>query len=431
MLPYVMLTEIIEVKNMSSTFGNGQNEWLKIQQNYWQSWADLARNGSNLSSSMGTTSQSPDWTQGLEQWWKAVSPPTSDPVTDMYQQIIDMGKNFTRLAEQGYQLGQAKSDNIVFDEWLKKIEGGFSDWSSYLMSGSKHEMPDWLGSNKQALEAWDNFANNMGSGFDFSSFDMSGFEQGKEQLSKFLNTPGLGQDREKQQQLQSLVQRALEYQEADLTYKLAFAGMGSRSAAALRKKLMSMNENNENITSVREFYDIWVDVNEQVYGEFVMTDEYQVIYADLVNSLMALRKEMNALNEQMYKAMNIPTRSEVNSIHQYVQQQRRENRRMQAEINALSKKLAEMSVTETEIKDAPKSISAKGDKATTNNNLLLIKGVGPRMVEKLNALGFQTLEQIAQLSEAELKTLDKDLNAKGNVLKTQWAKQAAQIIAND
>ena len=54
---------------------------------------------------------------------------------------------------------------------------------------------------------------------------------------------------------------------------------------------------------------MWVDASEEAYGEFVMSDEYQVVYGDLVNSLMRVRKDMNDLAEQHYQLMNIPTRS--------------------------------------------------------------------------------------------------------------------------
>ena len=70
------------------------------------------------------------------------------------------------------------------------------------------------------------------------------------------------------------------------------------------------------------------------------------------------------------------------------------------------------------------------DLASTEDydNLCEIKGVGPKMAEKLYANGIRTLAQIAEMSAAELKALDKALNANGKVIREHWAKQAKQLL---
>lgn len=85
-----------------------------------------------------------------------------------------------------------------------------------------------------------------------------------------------------------------------------------------------MHEAGQKIESLRALYDMWVDASEEAYGEFVMSDEYQVVYGDLVNSLMRVRKDMNDLAEQHYQLMNIPTRSEIDTVQRRQQEQRRE-----------------------------------------------------------------------------------------------------------
>ena len=38
--------------------------------------------------------------------------------------------------------------------------------------------------------------------------------------------------------------------------------------------------------SLRELYDLWVEVSEEHYAEFAMSEEYQALYGDMVNKLM-------------------------------------------------------------------------------------------------------------------------------------------------
>ncbi len=87
------------------------------------------------------------------------------------------------------------------------------------------------------MEFWDSLASNSGLGVP----DIPGLDKGKVEFSRLLKSPALGQWREHQQQLQTIAQRVIEFQDADQVYKLAFAQMGLRSVEALRNKLTSLD----------------------------------------------------------------------------------------------------------------------------------------------------------------------------------------------
>jgi predicted flap endonuclease-1-like 5' DNA nuclease len=395
---------------MASSSNNGPNEWfsewMKVQQNYWESWAQMAQKAATYGPGTGQSAGIPDWTQGLDQWWKAVGPimstGQSDPASDMMQRVMDMSRNFMRFAEQGYASSQQDDTQQFVSHWLEGMEDLFSGWIGQLSGDNRANIPDWLGLRKNMLDSWDHFANQLTSGFDFSALDML----------------------------------AIEYQEADLAYKLAFAKVGLHGLEELRKRLQKMSEAGESLENFRALYDLWVEVNEQVYGEFALTDEYQVIYGDLTNTLMALRKEINVLNEKIHKAMNIPTRSEVNTINMRLQEQRRETRRLRAELDALRKQLQPAKKGKSgSNKNKSKSVKAnKAKKVPSKNdydNLGEIKGIGPKMAEKLYALGIRTFAQIAEMKAEELKELDERLNANGKVIRENWSKQAEALLGID
>lgn len=319
------------------------NQWMQAQQNFWQSWTEMARQAGMMpsggTSSSGIPADHNFWSQGLENWWKAVSPATPEPVNEMFQRVMEISRQFTRFAEQGYMASQDRDSREFISDWLNSMEEMFTTWIGQLSGGNQANLPDWLGLRKDMLASWDQFASQLTSGFDFTRIDMPGLLKGKEELDRILNIPAFGQWREHQYQLQQIARCAIEYQEADLAFKLAFAKVGLKGVEKLRQRLEEMIANGEKTETFRELYDLWVDVNEEVYGEFAMTDEYQVIYGDLTNSLMALRKEINVVNEKMHKAMNIPTRSEVNTINMRLQEQRRETRRLRAELDALTRQV--------------------------------------------------------------------------------------------
>ena len=429
---------------MAPTDSDWQGDWLKNQQHFWQSWANMVGQsgsspttmgsnpfspnmGSNpFSPNMGSNPFFPDWSQTLDQWWQLVSPQASDPVSEMFQRIIETGKSFNKLAEQGYSLGQTEEGQDPIQSWLDNMQKGFEDWSKQistnkfsLFDNKDSSIPEWMGLNKGALEIWDTVANSIGLG---GVPDIPGLDKSKVELGRLLKSPALGQWREHQQQLQNITQLLIEFQEADQVYKLAFAQMGIRSIEALRQRLSNISSDEDKVSTVREFYDLWVDVNEEIYSEFAMTDEYQVIHGDFVNALMALRKETNALTEKLYKAVNLPTRSELNTINKRLQEQRRENIQLRNEI----KKLASQIASKTEKKTKPSSkIQAIPKK---DKDLSKIKGVGPKIVEKLHTQGIETLEQIAKMQLAELEKLDKQIGGNGRILRDQWGIQANQLL---
>ena len=420
---------------MAPTDSDWKGDWLKNQQHFWQSWANMVgQSGSNpttigsnpFSPNMGSNPFSPDWSQTLDQWWRLVSPQASDPVSEMFQRIIETGKNFNKLAEQGYSLGQTQSQEDPIQSWLDNMQKGFEDWGKQistnkfsLFDNKDSSIPEWMGLNKGALEIWDAVANSIGLG---GVPDIPGLEKGKVELSRLLKSPALGQWREHQQQLQNIAQLLIEFQEADQVYKLAFAQMGIRSIEALRQRLSNISSDEDKVSTVREFYDLWVDVNEEIYSEFAMTDEYQVIHGDFVNSLMALRKETNSLTEKLYKAVNLPTRSELNSINKRLQEQRRENIQLRNEIKRLASQIDRR--TEKKTKPSSKSQAISGQ----DKDLSKIKGVGPKIVEKLHTQGIETLEQIAKMQLAELEKLDKQIGGNGRILRDQWGIQANQLL---
>ena len=121
----------------------------------------------------------------------------------------------------------------------------------------------------------------------------------------------------------------------------------------------------------------------------------------------------------------------MNVIHQRLQQQRRENNQLKADIKRLSKQLT--SLTEG-INSPPKTSPGKADpvkstkSANQDQDLSRIKGIGPEMVDRLHAQGVETLEQIAAMQMEQLKKLDQQISGNGKAVREQWAEQAKQLL---
>lgn len=78
---------------------------------------------------------------------------------------------------------------------------------------------------------------------------------------------------------------------------------------------------------------------------------------------------------------------------------------------------------------APETLSeARGGKA---DDLKMLKGVGPKLEETLNELGFFHFDQIAKWTETEIAWVDSRLKFKGRIERDGWIEQSKQLAAGE
>jgi hypothetical protein len=85
---------------------------------------------------------------------------------------------------------------------------------------------------------------------------------------------------------------------------------------------------------------------EDVYAEEVQTAEYARIHGQLVNAQMALKQRMSVMVDEALGAMNMPTRSELRTLQDRLQETRRETKALRHELAMMKKQMAASAGTE-------------------------------------------------------------------------------------
>ena len=67
---------------------------------------------------------------------------------------------------------------------------------------------------------------------------------------------------------------------------------------------------------MKEIYDLWVDSAESVYAQAARGAAFVQAQAELTNATSQLRSAQRELIEEWAKQFDLPTRAELNSIHQ-------------------------------------------------------------------------------------------------------------------
>jgi class III poly(R)-hydroxyalkanoic acid synthase PhaE subunit len=103
----------------------------------------------------------------------------------------------------------------------------------------------------------------------------------------------------------------------------------------MRERLEKLTDEDKVIDSARGLYDLWVGACEDVYAEQVMTPEYALLHGKLVNALMALKHRLTTMVDETLGAMNMPTRAELRTLQDRLQETRRENKLLRHDLESL------------------------------------------------------------------------------------------------
>jgi class III poly(R)-hydroxyalkanoic acid synthase PhaE subunit len=115
--------------------------------------------------------------------------------------------------------------------------------------------------------------------------------------------------------------------------------MGVGSVERLQWLVKEAEQKKKTIGSARELYDMWVQCCEAEYADRVMTDEYTELHGRLVNALMRVKQRMSFIVDEYLGAMNMPTRRELRTLQDRVQEARRETKRLRSELDALKRQI--------------------------------------------------------------------------------------------
>lgn len=141
--------------------------------------------------------------------------------------------------------------------------------------------------------------------------------------------PALGLTRERQEaarRLAALGARVLERQQALATHWRAFWDDALR---ALGDEVARRIAAGKPLGSIRGLYDLWVECAEGAWARMAHGPEYLECQARLVNALSAWRIEYRSQMDGALRALDMPTRGELNSLHLRVRRLRDELRRLE------------------------------------------------------------------------------------------------------
>jgi len=135
-----------------------------------------------------------------------------------------------------------------------------------------------------------------------------------------LGMPGLGPAREQQESWQRLLPILARCTQAQLQVSGQWNDIIGRALRELAERLAPRLRSGTPPGSMKEIYDLWVDAAESVYAQAARGAAFVQAQAELTNATSQLRSAQRELVEEWAKQFDLPTRAELNSVHQQLRE---------------------------------------------------------------------------------------------------------------
>ena len=322
--------------------------WAEAQEKMWRSWFDLSQAAAPVSTSFfsGLADQWQEMaSQGFKQW-TAEAQPTAKQVADRLFAGQKASMRFLEFSIKAWQ------------EMAKKVEAG-QDWQS-LLAAYGEQLQEQLIQGPEAmfrlaedsdqlwqiyseqiqqlispwLNTWQQTLQHFGqNGAGMSELTKLYWDSYDQTFGRLVESPGFGYSRELDEKIRYSFKVWERYRQADFAYQLIVAEAWVKLFERFQQELIVLAQKGEKIERLEQLANFWIDLGDQVFIEVFRSERYILAQGELLSATMAYRIQQREIIELVLKAMDIPTRTEVDQVHRNVYQQRKE-------IKSLKKSLA-------------------------------------------------------------------------------------------
>lgn len=328
------------------------NDWFQAQQQYWDAWFQGQRQFFEQQAGNPAAGLSAQWENFFREW-QNLTAANNVPGADQYRTFFTQaGKGFLDLMQQFCQAGACQAPEETVKSWTENMQ---KFWGGILQQNTQpFDANTQFKSFTETFTAagpafWSDFLKNPVPG-QSHPHNAAGFLL--DPFGFYASMPGVGYTREKQEDINALYRLWVDYEGQMRRYNIEMTKVGLQALQQFQTFIMTPPaEGTKPLESLKDIYIKFVDIAEDVYAEFALSEEYTKLYGDVVNALTAYKKQLHDFVDDTLEQMNLPNRQEVDSVHKRVHELRRENLQLRKDIEALKAAVG--------LKDAPRAPAPK------------------------------------------------------------------------
>jgi len=230
--------------------------------------------------------------------------------------------------------------------------GGTGDSDQYRDLGMR-----WLEAGQAYLQGWQQFVQRSASG---SAAAETPLKFGEEMLNAWQGTwagaaaagegatrqfadlisrlPAMGLAREQTEAWRELLAAQSEYQHLEQELRTVWAKVQTDALALLETAIRERREQHggaaPGVEDYRELYNLWVECGEKVFAQVAHSESYCKLQAQLGNAAIRLKVRQQGVLERALKHFDLPTRSELNTVHKQIRELRERIATLEAQLAA-------------------------------------------------------------------------------------------------
>lgn len=311
-------------------------DWFQAQQQYWDAWFQGQRQFFEQQNAANPAAGLPGQWETFFREWQNLTTGNKVPGADNYSQFFTQaGKGFLDMMEQFCQSNATTAPEDTLKAWTDNMQ---KFWGSILQQNTQpFDAAAQFKSFSETFTAagpafWGDLFKNPVPG-QSHPHNAAGFLL--DPFGFYVSMPGVGYTREKQEHINLLYRLWIDYEGQMRKYNIEMTKVGLQALQQFQTYITTPPEGAKPLESLKDIYIKFVDISEDVYAEFALSDEYTQMYGDVVNALTAYKKQLHEIADDVMEQVNLPNRQEVDSVHKRVHELRRENIQLRKDIEEL------------------------------------------------------------------------------------------------
>ncbi len=130
--------------------------------------------------------------------------------------------------------------------------------------------------------------------------------------------PDVGPLREQQATMKGLAAAVADYQRLAIDMASMLAKVHADTLDLLARRAAEQANAGTPVDSFKALYDLWIECGETTYARVAQGDAYVRLQADLCNAAIRVQSHQQQQLERWLKQVDLPTRSELNTLHRRV-----------------------------------------------------------------------------------------------------------------
>lgn len=227
-------------------------------------------------------------------------------------------------------MNQAANNSNWIDAWLETQRGWLGRWQSVAVEQRADAMRVGMDTLREHLNpaAVSPEALNVIQGFqsllqscmvasgELARAATTGEQPPNTLWQQMLQAFPLGPAREQQLAWQEYLQAQTEYQLRVQVVLHAYGKVFTQALEAVPEQVRQRKAQGQDINGFRELYELWIECGELAFAVLARDPEFIAAQAASGNALSRVKRAQNVLIEFWLKSHDLPTRSELNSVHQ-------------------------------------------------------------------------------------------------------------------